>query len=100
MLVRFVQTVHAAVTAQSIAEPFLLRLNNAILYPLIALLLGVALLVFLWGVFQYIAHQEGEQARADGRKHMLFGIIGLVVMVSALAILNIALRTFGIPPAQ
>lgn len=92
---------HAAeITAGEIAGPFLMSLNNAILYPLIALLLGVALLVFLWGTFQYITHAGDETARAKGRKHMLFGITGLVIMVSALAILNIALRTFGLPPAQ
>ena len=72
------------------------KINQAILYPLIALLLAAALLMFLWGVFQYIVNAEGDDARDTGRKHMIFGVIGLVIMVSALAILRIATNTFGI----
>jgi hypothetical protein len=35
-------------------------------------------------------------ARETGRRHMLYGIIGLLVMLSAFAILRIAIETFGI----
>lgn len=87
-----------AVDAKAIAGPFIARIQDAILFPLISLLLGIALLVFLWGVFEYIrnAGVESGDARTAGKKHMLFGIIGLVVMVSAFAILKIAANTFGI----
>lgn len=87
---------YAAVDARAIAGPFIDKIQGAILFPLISLLLGVALLVFLWGVFAYIKNAEGDEARETGKKHMLFGIIGLVVMVSAFAILKIAAQTFGI----
>lgn len=82
-------------TAETLACSLIERINDAILYPLILLLLSVALLLFLWGVFQYIANAEGDEARATGKKHMLFGVIGLVIMVSALTILEIAAATVG-----
>ena len=88
---------YAAVDAKAIAGPFIDKIQTAILFPLISIMMGVALLVFLWGVFQYIAGAEGEEARKTGRKHMLFGIIGLVIMVSALALLKLAAGTFDIP---
>ena len=91
---------YAVVDANAIAEPFLTNIKSAILYPLISLMMGVALLVFLWGVYQYIANAESDEARKTGQKHMLFGVLGLVIMVSALAILNIAANTFGIPPVK
>lgn len=87
---------YAAVDAIAIVGPFVDKIKGAILFPMIALLLGVALFMFLWGVFVYITHAEGDEARKTGKKHMLFGIIGLVIMISALAILNIAKATFGI----
>lgn len=87
----------AAPNATAIVGPFVDKLKVAILFPLILLLLGVALLMFLWGVFTYITHAEGDEARKTGQKHMMFGIIGLVIMVSAYAILAIALGTFEIP---
>lgn len=86
-----------AADAKAIVSPFIDKIQGAILYPLISLLLGIALLVFLWGVFGYIKNAEGDEARTTGKKHMLFGIIGLVIMVSALAILKIAAQTFDIP---
>jgi hypothetical protein len=86
-----------AADANAVAGPFIDKIKGAILYPLISLMLGVALLIFLWGLFQYIANAESEEARQTGKKHMLFGIIGLVIMVSAVAILEIAKATFGIP---
>jgi len=72
------------------------KIKVAILYPLIALLLGVAVLVFLWGVFEMIQGADDEEARTKGKQHVLFGIIGIVVMLSALTLLRIAANTFGV----
>jgi hypothetical protein len=90
----------ATPSAAELVGPFVDKLKGAILFPLIMLLMGVALLIFLWGVFTYITHAEGDEARQTGKRHMIFGIIGLVIMVSAYAILQVALNTFGItvPP--
>lgn len=82
------------------ANSFVDTVNEVILFPLISLLLGVAVLVFLWGVFQFVANAESEDARSTGKKHMLFGIIGIVIMVSALAILQVAANTFGVSVPQ
>ena len=78
------------------AKSILTRIENAFLFPLIELMMAVALLVFLWGVYEYVLHADDESARSTGRTHMLYGIIGLLVMVSALAILTIATGTFGV----
>ena len=78
------------------AKSILTRIENAFLFPLIELMMAVALLIFLWGVYEYVLHADDESARSTGRTHMLYGIIGLVVMVSALAILTIATGTFGV----
>ena len=59
-------------------------LRVAILNPLIALLMGVAVLVFLWGAFQYIYGASNGEARQEGRQHMIWGIIGLSVGVGVL----------------
>lgn len=90
-------TAYAAVDAQTTIGPFIAKIQDVILFPLISLMMGVALLVFLWGVFQYISQAESDEARKLGRKHMLFGITGLFVMVSAFALLKLAAQTFEIP---
>jgi len=81
------------------ANSFLAKINGIILSPLILLLTAVAVLVFLWGVFQYIYNAGSGESHEEGRRHMLWGIIGLVIMVSAYAIIKVATWTFGIPVA-
>lgn len=78
------------------AGDFVSRLNNAVLFPLIALLTGIAFLYFLWGAAQYIINADNESAREEGKKHIMFGLVGLVVMLSAFAILSLAVNTFGL----
>lgn len=82
----------AAAEAASFVEKF----NDIILFPTIALLSGVAFLVFLWGVAQYFINANNDQARQQGAQHMTWGIIGLVIMVSAYAIISLAVNTFGL----
>lgn len=79
-----------------VAAGFLVKLNEIIIYPLITLMMGIALLVFLYGCFEFIMNADNDSARSTGKKHILWGIIGFVVMVSAYAILEVATGTFGI----
>ena len=79
------------------AKTMLAKIESAILFPLMTLMMAVAFLLFLWGAYEYVLHSDDDGARETGRIHMLYGIIGLLVMVSALAILKIAAGTFGVP---
>jgi uncharacterized membrane protein YgcG len=85
----------AASTAATEASKFVGKFNTIILFPTIALLSAVALLVFLWGVAEYFMNATSDQGREQGVKHITWGIIGLVVMLSAYAILSIAASTIG-----
>ncbi len=95
-VVLFLPTFVLAQSAPGAAEAkgFVDTFNEVILYPTIALLSGVAFLVFLWGLAEYFFQATNDQARSQGVKHITWGIIGLVVMLSAWTILMIATRTF------
>ncbi|MEK7556483.1 MAG: hypothetical protein AAB538_00730 [Patescibacteria group bacterium] len=74
-------------------------IGSVIINPLIQLLFAVAVAYFLYGVFQFIRKsQEGKPE--EGAQHILWGIIGFVIMLSVYAIINFILNTFGInkPP--
>ena len=58
-----------------------------ILEPFVAALFAVALIMFLWGVVEFLAASDNETARETGKRHMLWGIIGLVIMVGVNGIL-------------
>lgn len=71
-------------------------INQFILNPLIGLLFFVALIVFLWGVFRFVANAGSEDARETGKRNMMWGILGMFIMVAAFGIIRLVLGTFGI----
>ncbi len=75
-------------------------LNNIIteiINPAIYLLFGFAMVIFLYGVFQFIYKSDDEEARSAGSQHILWGIVGLAIMVCALAIRRFIASTLGVP---
>ena len=83
-------------TAVAEAVEFVDKLNEVIIFPTIALLSAVAFLIFVWGCFEYFINAANEEGRKKGVKNITFGIIGLVIMVSAFSILSIFTATFGL----
>lgn len=69
-------------------------LVNTILQPFVALIMILALLYFLIGVVKYIKAAASEDGRAEGRQMMIYGLIGLFVMVSVWGLVLILHRTF------
>ena len=78
------------------ATSFVDKLNQIIIFPTIALLTAVAFLIFVWGCFEYFINASNEEGRKKGVQNITYGIIGLVVMVSAFSILSIFTGTFGL----
>ncbi len=70
----------------------------AIVNPILLLLFAVGLLWFLYGVVKYLymLNVKGEQEN-DGKKHMLWGLVGMFIMVAALAIIKLISSTIGAP---
>lgn len=73
-------------------------LVTAIINPLLVLLFALALLVFAWGVLQFMMGAANDTRQKDeGKRHMFWGIIGFVIMTGAVAIIQIAVGIFGQP---
>lgn len=65
-----------------------------ILSQVIILLFAFAVVFFLYGIMKYISSADDEENRKKGRSIMIYGIIGLFVMVSFWGIVNILINTF------
>jgi hypothetical protein len=61
---------------------------------LFPLMMGIALVVFLWGVYRFIRNSGDETARTEGKKLIFWGLIGLFVMLCVWAFVEILARTF------
>src|SRR3989344_3168095 len=54
----------------------------SILTTIGTILIAVAFVVFLWGIVQYILAGADEEKRATARNLIIYGIIGLFVMIA------------------
>lgn len=72
---------------------FLSKVVVQIINPIILLLAASAFVVFLWGIFQFIAHAGDETARQEGKRAIGWGLVGLVIIFGAYGIINLALGT-------
>jgi hypothetical protein len=74
---------------------FVANINEWILNPIILLLFVLALLLFFWGLAEFILKAGSEDGRTKGKQHMLWGIIGIFVMFAVYGILKVLANTFG-----
>lgn len=94
----------AALGGVGTADNLVLFLKNA-LSTAGALILAAAVIFFLWGVFQFVMAAGDDEARAKGRNHIIYGIIGIAVMVSVWGLVTFLTgsaaltRTTGTAPA-
>ncbi|MEX1027106.1 MAG: hypothetical protein WD049_03730 [Candidatus Paceibacterota bacterium] len=76
------------------------RINATILNPIILLLFTLATVLFAWGIVTFIASEEGGEAREQGKKNIVYGLVGLFIMISVYGIIRIIAVTFDIPIAD
>jgi len=76
--------------------PFLGRVSQHVLNPIIIFLFTVAVLVFVVGIVRFIASAGDEAGRERGKRSMMWGIVGLFIMISVYGIIRLILATFEI----
>jgi hypothetical protein len=77
-------------------DAFILKVVDNIINPLIYFLFALAILFFLYGMLEFILNQESEEAKTTGRSHMLWGIVGITIMMGVWFIMNLIINTFNI----
>jgi len=60
-----------------------------VLNPFIKLLFAVATAVFIWGIIQFLTNVEDAEQKEAGKRHMIWGIIGLTIMLGVWGIINL-----------
>jgi len=74
----------------------LLRSIGRLVDIALPIVVALALLGFFWGLVKFIFAQGNEEAKADAKKIMLWGIIALFVMVSIWGLILFLGNAFGI----
>ncbi|MDO8569178.1 MAG: hypothetical protein Q7R89_00070 [bacterium] len=90
--------VPVAVSAQFTGAKGLIEAFGDLINPLIAVLVGMALVVFFWGLARFIFRVGGdEKAVEGGKKLMIWGLLALFVMLSVWGIISFMQRELLLP---
>jgi hypothetical protein len=73
------------------------QITAAFIDPAIALVFAAGLMVFIFGVVEYLyaLNVKGEVGGDEGKKHMLWGLVGMFIMLASWAIIKIIDNTLG-----
>jgi hypothetical protein len=69
---------------------------QAIINLIIPFIVGLAVLVIIWGVFGYVTSAGDEEKRGEAKQFILWGVIGVFIMVSVWGLVNILVNSFGV----
>ena len=89
----FIKISYAASTS---LNGFIANVDSMIINPIIGLLFALAVVYFLYGVFEFIMNQENEEKKTTGKQHMIWGVVGITIMMGVFMIMNMLLTTLGI----
>lgn len=80
------------------------RFTTYVINPVLLVLAAAGFFFFVWGLveFMFALSQGNESKSKEGKQHMLWGTIGMVIMFSVAGIIALVNATFnfGIAPNQ
>lgn len=80
--------------------PFLDRVSELILNPIISLLFALSFVYFIYGIINFIRLEPGDSKKTEARDAIIWGLVGMLVMFSTYGLISFVLNTFGIQPAE
>ncbi len=82
-------------TLETQVHNLITKINTIILEPIGWFLVAGAIIVFIYGLLNFFLSAEDDSKRAESKTHMLYGIIGLVIMFGVWGIIGIISNTIG-----
>lgn len=63
---------------------------------IVPLFMVVAVAVFLWGIIRYITAAGDEEKKKAAKDYIVYGLIGIFVMIAFWGIIQVVATTFGV----
>jgi hypothetical protein len=77
-------------------DQLLAAIYREILNPIIAFLFALALVLFIYGIVEFLwSGDNNEEKRTEGKKHLLWGVVGMFIMFSVYGILHLICNTIN-----
>lgn|SRR3989338_4903009 len=78
------------------AEQLLKNFVSYIINPAILVIFAAGFFLFVWGLVQFIMNLDKGGEHEEGKKHMLWGIVGMFIMASVYGIIALLDNTFDL----
>jgi hypothetical protein len=81
--------------------PLVNTINKVIVNPILAFLFAAGVVVFVFGILEFMYGQNdlgsstksADQYRADGKRHMFYGVVGMFIMAASWSIIRVISST-------
>ncbi len=80
--------------AQSIQN--ILTTVKSMANSIVPLFMVIAVAVFLWGIIRYITSSGDEEKRKSAQGYIIYGLLGMFIMVAFWGIITLVSSSFGI----
>lgn len=86
---------NAASGSEKIVNTIIPKIIDNIVAPIISLLFIYTFFLFIWGVYNYLINGGDSKKRQDGGRHILWGIVGMAIMISVYGIIRFVADSVG-----
>lgn len=90
----FINIAHAQGNTASI-NTLISKIVDNIVMPVVGVIFALAFVMFVWGIFGFFKGGDDPSAREDGQRHILWGVIGMAIMVSVFGIVRFVASSVG-----
>ena len=64
------------------------NLVSVIVEPIVWLIIFLGAVYFVWGLINFALNYDNDTKRQEGKKHMIYGILGMVIMFGVWSIIK------------
>ena len=72
------------------------RIVDYIIDPAVKVIFTLGLFMFLWGFVEFLWDLKDGKVNDEGKQHMVYGLVGMLIMVSVYGIISLIMNTLGI----
>lgn len=86
-----------AASADAVVNQIVPKIVDNIVLPIVNLLFAIATVYLIYGIFRYFIYSTDPTKRTEGQQHILYGVIGIAIMVSVYGIIRFVASSVGQP---
>jgi ABC-type phosphate transport system permease subunit len=85
-----------AQSASVVSDALITKIGTYIIDPLLLVIFAAGFFMFMWGLFQFMLNSNSSEDTSEGKRHMIYGTLGMLIMVSVYGIISLLATTFGL----